>query len=262
MRVKHRERQALPGHNSGVMRLSVQLYTLRQPLADDVEGTLHAVRDMGFDFVELAGYNGLSAEAFKNVLDDCGLKVSAGHWGLADVKEVERVSLEANLFGCKHIVLPWISQETYQNGWVEFGKELEPLARGFDDRGHTFSYHNHAFEFEPNEHSTFSEMWEQTEPILKAQLDLGWLAVAGQNPVDWINKLGARCPLVHLKDFSGNKESHDAEAGKGTIDWDAVIAACKSNGVEFGSIEMDHTPDEPLVSVRRSVEYFQSKGLT
>ncbi len=244
------------------MRLSVQLYTLRQPLTDDLVGTLKAVKEIGFEFVELAGYQGKSAAELRTLLDDIGLKVSAGHWGLDAVKDVDQVTDEANTLGCKHVVLPWISEETYAAGWVEFGKELEPLARAFDGKGIAFGYHNHAFEFPDRGVSTFAQMWEQTEDILKAQLDLGWVAVAGEDPVAWLNKLGSRSPLVHLKDFSGNKESHDAEAGKGTINWDAVLAACAANNVEFGAIEMDHTPDEPLISVRRSFEYFQSKGLS
>lgn len=244
------------------MRLTVQLYTLRQPLADDLHGTLKAVKDMGLEYVELAGYQGLTAVELKKVLDDLGLKVSAGHWSLDQVKNTSQVCEDAHTLGTKHAVLPWISEEVYAGGWVEFGKELEPVARAFDDRGISFGYHNHAFEFPDRGVSTYAQMWEQTEDILKAQLDLGWVAVAGEDPVVWLNKLGKRCPLVHLKDFSGNKESHDAEAGKGTIDWDPILETCKANGVEFGAIEMDVTPDEPIVSVRRSVEYFQSKGLS
>ena len=244
------------------MRLSVQLYTLRQPLSDDLVGTLQAVKDMGLEYVELAGYNGKSPAELKKILDDLGLKVSAGHWGLDQVKNVEQITEEANIFGCKHVVLPWISEESYAAGWVEFGKELEPIARAFDDKGLTFSYHNHAFEFPDRGVSTFSQMWEQTEDILKAQLDLGWVSVAGEDPIAWLNKLGSRAPLVHLKEFSGNPDSHDAEAGSGVINWDPILETCKNNGVEFGAIEMDNTPDEPVTSVRKCVEYFRGKGLS
>ncbi len=243
------------------MRLTVQLYTLRQPLADDLQGTLKAVKNMGLEYVELAGYQGLSVPELKKLLDDLGLKVSAGHWSLDAVKNTDQVCEDAHALGTSHVVLPWISEDVYAQGWVEFGKELEPVARALDDRGIAFSYHNHAFEFEDRGVSTYVQMWEETEDILKAQLDLGWVSVAGEDPVAWINKLGSRVPMVHLKDFSGNKESHDAEAGKGVMDWDPILAACEANGVQFGAIEMDQTPDEPVASVRRSVEFFQSKGL-
>ncbi|MBC8064110.1 MAG: sugar phosphate isomerase/epimerase [Chlorobia bacterium] len=243
------------------MRLSVQLYTLRQPLSDDLVGTLKAVKEMGLEYVELAGYQGLTAAELKKVLDDLGLKVSAGHWGLDAVKDTAQVREDARILGTKHVVLPWISEETYAAGWVEFGKELEPVARELDEHGISFSYHNHAFEFPDRGVSTFVQMWDETEDILKAQLDLGWIAVAGEDPIAWMNKLGKRAPLIHLKDFSGNKESHDAEAGKGTLDWDGILKAAEANGTEFGAIEMDQTPDEPVASVRSSVVFFQGKGL-
>lgn len=245
------------------MRLSVQLYTLRQPLSEDFAGTLKAVRDIGLEYVELAGYNGLSAGEVKKILDDLGLKVSGGHYGLDALENVEQLAAESNELHNKYVILPWIGKEKYENGWVEFGKELEPLARSYTDRGFTFCYHNHAFEFETAPgRSTFDQMWAETEAdILKSQLDLGWVAVAGINPADYLRKLGNRVATVHLKEFSGNKESWDAEAGKGTIDWDSVLKACEDLNVEFGAIEMDNTPDEPLTSVRRSAEFFFSKGL-
>jgi len=244
------------------MRLSVQLYTLRQPLAEDFAGTLKAVKDIGFEYVELAGYNGQSAAEVKKVLDDLGLKVSGGHYGLDALEDVETIAADSNLFHNKHVILPWIGEDKYKNGWVEFGKELEPLARAYTDRGFMFCYHNHAFEFENRGVSTFDQMWAETEAdVLKSQLDLGWVAVAGLDPAEYLRKLGNRVCCVHLKEFSGNKESWDAEAGKGVIDWDSVIAACNDLNIEFGAIEMDNTPDEPLVSVRRSAEFFFSKGL-
>lgn len=249
------------GHNPDTMRLTVQLYTLRQPMADDLTGTLKSIKDMGLEYVEPAGYNGLSASEFKAKLDEFGLKVSGAHWGLDALADVEQVSADARLFGCKHVVLPWINSDKYAQGWVEFGKELEPLARAYSDRGFTFSYHNHAFEFDRNEISTFKEMWEQTEDILHAQLDLAWLAVGGEDPIAWINTLGPRASYVHLKEFSGNKESHDAIAGKGVLDWDGILAACEANNVEFGAIEMDHAPEEPIASVRQCVEFFHTKGI-
>lgn len=243
------------------MRLSLQLYTLRQPLADDLVGTLRSVKEMGLEFVELAGYNGQSPVELKKLLDGLGLEVSAGHWGLDALQDVEQICEDAQILGCRHIVLPWISEDKFAAGWVEFGMELEPLARAYSDHGFTFGYHNHAFEFPNRGVSTFAQMWDQTENVLKAQLDLGWISVAGEDPVHWLDKLGARAPLVHLKDFSGDPDKHDAEAGRGVISWDPILEACDRNGVEFGAIEMDVTPDEPLASVRRSVEFFRFKGL-
>jgi sugar phosphate isomerase/epimerase len=248
-------------HNRTV-RLSVQLYTLRDSLEEDLTGTLRSLREMGFEYVELAGYYGRTAPDFASILSDEGLKVSAGHWGLDQIRNVDQTCREAECFGCMHVVLPWVPESVYAKGWVEFGQGLEQLAHTYAERGRTLSYHNHAFEFEPNAASTFSQMWDRTTETLKAQLDIGWLAYAGEDSVAWIDRLGSRAHLVHLKDFSGNRDRHDAEAGTGTIDWHPVLEACKRNEVLFGSIEMDRTPNEPKLSVRRCFDYFSSLGLS
>ncbi|MBN9503146.1 MAG: hypothetical protein BGO01_17470 [Armatimonadetes bacterium 55-13] len=244
------------------MRLSVQLYTLRNPLGENFAGTLKALKAIGFEYVELAGYNGLSPAEVKKILDDNGLKVSGAHYGLDALKDVDAIVADSHTLGNENVILPWISEEQYKNGWVEFAMELEPLARAYQDKGLTFSYHNHAFEFENPVPSTFAEMWDKTEPdLIQAQLDLGWITVAGEDPVAWIEKLGKRVSSVHLKDYSGNRERHDIEAGKGVINWEPILQKCEELGVPFGSIEMDNTPDEPITSVRRSAEYFFGKGL-
>lgn len=244
------------------MRLSLQLYTVRDPLANDLVGTLTDIRSMGLEFVELAGTQGLKASEFRTVLDSVGLSVSGGHWGLEALEsDVNQVAEEALALGCEHVVLPWIPKEAYEHGWVAFGRRLEPIARSLSEHELTFSYHNHAFELDPNPHSSFRDMWNQAPPIVRAQLDLGWLAVAGEDPIEWIDELGDRAHLVHLKDYSGKRDSHDAEAGAGTLDWPAILKACERNQVQFGAIEMDRTPREPLVSVRHSVDYFRSLGI-
>ncbi len=243
------------------MRLSLQLYTLRDPLANDLEGSLRAVRDMGLDYVELAGTYGLQATEFKQILDTVGLQVSAGHWGLDQVRKTAAVAEEANALGCRHVVLPWVPREAFADGWVTFGKELETIAERFSELDLTFGYHNHAFEFEPNEHSSFADMWAATSSTLKCQLDVGWVAVAGEDPVRWMKSLHGRLSLVHLKEYSGNPDSHDAEAGSGVLDWVAILDTCAELGVEYGAIEMDRTPDDPVKSVERCVKFFQSKGL-
>ena len=243
------------------MRLSVQLYTVRDSLASDIPGTLKSLRDIGLDYVELAGYSGLSPEEFHDHIQSSGLKVSGGHWGLDQLKDVEAVCEQARLFSLKHIILPWIGEDSYRAGWLEFGKELEPLARAYSDRGFVFSYHNHAFEFKSGPGSTYEEMWAGTESVLQAQLDLGWVAYSGQDPVEWLNRLASRCPTVHLKEFSGNPESHDAIAGKGVLDWDSILCATQANGTEFGVIEMDRPPGDPVESVKECFDFFRSNGL-
>ncbi len=130
------------------MRLSLQLYTLRDDLARDLTGTLDAVRDIGLKYVEFAGYYGLLALEWRDLLDARGLKVSAAHIGLDDIKkDFDKVVGDCKTLGCDYVVVPWIGEEHYNNGWDKFGLELTPYAERLKAEGLQMAYHNHAFEF-------------------------------------------------------------------------------------------------------------------
>jgi sugar phosphate isomerase/epimerase len=246
------------------MRLSLQLYTVREPLQKDLEGTLRSISGMGLQFVELAGLHGKSAAEWRAMLDDLGLKVSGTHDGLDRMENsLDEIIDESRTLGNSFVILPWVAESTYSDGWQSLGGRLEAIARKLAEAEMVFAYHNHAFELNPVDGSTGLDiLFESSDPTLvKAQLDLGWVAAGGQDPATYVRRYANRLPLVHLKDFSGDMQKHDAEAGKGQLEWDGILAACVEAHVQFGAIEMDLTPDEPLKSVRRCVEFFQEKGL-
>ena len=131
-----------------LMRLSLQLYTLRDDLAADLIGTLDAVRDIGLKYVEFAGYYGLLALEWRDLLDARGIRVSAAHIGLDDIKnDFEKVVGDCKTLGCDYVVVPWIGEEHYKDGWDKFGQELLPYAERLKAEGLQMAYHNHAFEF-------------------------------------------------------------------------------------------------------------------
>lgn len=239
------------------MRLSLQLYTIREPLAADLEGTLRAVREMGLEYVETAGFYDRSASEFASLLHLNGLKVSGMHVGLDVIQnELEELIQNAKTLGSPFVILPWLNDDQ-RTDYSALGRRLAEHVKPLRDACIGFAYHNHAFEFDGGQDGLAAML----DAGIDGQFDLGWLAVAGHNPVDYLRAHAGRVPLVHLKDYSGNPESHDAEAGSGTLDFPAILSACQELGVQFGAVEMDHTPGPPLESVRRCVEHFHGLGL-
>lgn len=242
------------------MQLAVQCFTLRDAFATDPWGTFREIKAIGLDYVELAGFYGHSASEVAANLADIGLKVCGSHLGL-DVfeNELDKAVEEHLLLGCKNLTLPWISNEVVAQGWPAFAERCEAIARRLP-AGFTFSYHNHAFEFRTGD---FAEFWRLADPALvSAQLDVGWVYNAGQDPVTWVQMLSGRVPTVHLKDFTDNPDSLDAVAGTGRLEWDDILAACETAEVQFGIIEMDVPPGDPVECVRHSYQFFRSKGLS
>ena len=62
-------------------KVGIQLYGVRNSMKEDFEGTLKKLADMGYEYVEFAGYFGRSAEEIKAILDELGLKCVSVHQG-------------------------------------------------------------------------------------------------------------------------------------------------------------------------------------
>ena len=59
--------------------IALQLYSVRDDLSADFEGTLKKVKALGFQGVEFAGLYGHDAEQVKKLLDEIGLEAVSAH---------------------------------------------------------------------------------------------------------------------------------------------------------------------------------------
>lgn len=246
------------------MKLSVQLFTLRSNCADDLEGTLGAVRVMGLRYVEFAGLHGHTPLHVRSLLEKLGLEPSGCHVSLERLREgLDEVIAESKLLHNRIVILPWVPADFFENGWAARAPELNAIGRRLASEGLTFCYHNHAFELEfEGEKPGLDLLFEATSPeLLQAQIDCYWVQWGGQDPATYIRDLAGRVPTVHLKDGLMASEPQDAIAGQGDLDWPSILSACAEARVEFGVVEMDHPPGDPLDAVRQSVEFFRSRGV-
>jgi len=244
------------------MRLTLQLYTVRDHLASDLKGTLAKVKEIGLDYVEIAGDYGRSATEWRTMLDELGLKASGSHIGVDALDaDFDKVVSDAKTIGYSFIIVPWVGADHYANGWAAFGQHLESLGDRLHSEGLTLAYHNHDFEFANGD--GLAELYGAANPaFLKAEIDVAWVALGGYDPAERIRSLAGRVPLVHLKDFDKSKTPQWTPAGQGTLDFDGILAAANDSGVEFGGIELDQSPADPLDAVAESYAYFASKGLS
>lgn len=242
------------------MRLSVQLYTVRDALSSDLAGTLGQIKKIGLEYVELAGMYGRSATEWKTMLNEEGLLASGAHIGLELLQaDLDTVISDAKTIGFEYVILPWVDSSKYAGNWSELGKSLEPIGERLRNEGLTLAYHNHAFEFEGG---GLDALYAAASPeFVKAQLDLAWVQIGGENPSEYIRKMSSRVPLVHLKDYDPSQTPQWRPAGQGIVDWEPILAACDEANVQFGSLELDESPGDPIVAVRQSYEFFAEKGL-
>jgi sugar phosphate isomerase/epimerase len=241
------------------VRIAVQLYTLREPLAKNPAETLARIAGMGYRNVETAGLAGLSAEAFRAELDRNGLTAVAGHYGVGDLEGgFDRTVAEAKVLGLRWLVVPWVEQDVFVRQ-PAFGERLGRIAERLQGEGLGLAYHNHAFEFEPvGVRPAFELLWEHAPATVKAELDVYWCRHAGHDPVCWLDTLEGRVPLSHFKDGDGGKF---APVGEGALDWDSIIPTAREAGVEYAIVELDESPRDVFDCVRASRDFLVSKGL-
>jgi sugar phosphate isomerase/epimerase len=250
------------------MGIALQLYTLRDETAKDFAGTLRKVAEIGYQGVEFAGYGGLSPQEMKALLAELNLKAVGSHVGLARLRDHLEEEIAMNVaIGSKYIVCPWLSEEDRRLPGLQATLELfNEAASKLAKHGIQFGYHNHAFELEEKigDRWLFDEIFARTPAEqVKVEMDVCWVTVAGQDPVEYIAKYAGRLPLIHLKDIRKEADGQvlTVELGKGAVDLPAVIEAAGKAGVEWLIVEQDHCQNPPLESVASSMAWLQENYL-
>ena len=267
--------------------IALQLYSVRQEMGIDFKGTLKKVKEMGYDGVEFAGLFGNAPEQVKFWCDSLGLDAVSAHVPLADMlADVDKVIADYKAIGCEYIVIPYLTEE-YRPGQPKFNEVIagaKLLGEIAAKNGMQLGYHNHDFEFTKIDGEYALDILYREVPaeLLKAQLDTCWVNVGGEVPADYIRKYAGRVPVIHLKDFVGQKSANmyaligidDGEAkkidetqafclrpvGSGKQDFPAILKACEESGtksvvVEQANPSMDLTPIE---CAKSSIDYLNS----
>ncbi|MBD0380773.1 sugar phosphate isomerase/epimerase family protein [Paenibacillus sedimenti] len=243
--------------------IGLQLYTLRDDMAQDMEGTLRQVATLGYEGVEFAGYFGKPAEQLKQLLDEIGLKAIGAHVSLDNLRNNLQGEIDYLLtLGAKYIICPGVFNEERQTAeqWLKLIAEFETFAAEAKKQGLQFLYHNHDFEFHVNIEGefVFDAIYAKTgENAINVEMDVCWVQFAGQDPLAYIAKYAGRLPLVHFKDFSKDEDGKiiTLELGLGNVDLKKVITAAEQAGVEWLVVEQDHCQKPPLTSVANSLNW-------
>jgi len=236
--------------------IGLQLYTVRDVLAEDLDAGLAQVASIGYRYVELAGLHGQAPGHFRELLDKHGLTAIASHDPLDDLlNDLPAVIERAKTLGNRYIVCPYLDDTQRDAGYRKLSRQLGEVAGKLSSAGLTLCYHNHDFEWLPAEDGKrgIDLLYNGTD--LSAELDIYWVARAGDDPLDWIRNLSGRLPILHMKDMHNTPGKGFAEIGTGTIDFPAIIEAAESHGVKYLIVEQDSNwATSPMDSARVGLE--------
>jgi sugar phosphate isomerase/epimerase len=241
--------------------VGLQLYSVREDCAKDLEDTLKAVAEMGYVGVEFAGYHGHSAEDIRKMLDALNLTMCGTHTG-ADTLLSDRLdeTIEfSKVCGNRFLIIPWYDPGS-KEGWLEFAAKLNDVADKVGEHGMHTGYHNHAHDFEALDGTTpWDLLFGNTSDQVVMQLDTGNAFHGGANPVPYIKRYPGRALTVHLKEFS--KTNHRAVIGEGDVPWDDVFELCETiGGTQWYIVEQETYAHPPLECVAMCIENLRKMG--
>jgi len=248
--------------------IAAQMYTVREftKTPADIAQTLAKLSQIGYRAVQLSALGPIDPAELKGLLDKEGLIAACTHVGWNRLKEdLPGVIAEHETLGCRHIAVGSLPPSFRSaEGYVQFAKEASEVARGLQDAGLTFSYHNHDFEFERfGDRTGLQILIEESDPALGFEIDTYWVQHGGGDPAAWIRRVAGRIPIVHVKDMTmRGREVLMAEVGEGNLNWPAILEACRSANVEWYSVEQDICQRDPFESLAISLRNLKGMGLS
>jgi sugar phosphate isomerase/epimerase len=262
-------------------RVGVQLYTVREAMKTDFEGTIAKVAAIGYKEVEFAGYFNHAAKDVRAVLDKSSLASPSCHVAYDVVEKKWPETLEAaNIIGHRYIICPWIDekQRVEPGGWKRAAELFNRAGEAGQKAGIQFGYHNHSFEFDPADSLggklPYDFLLAETDPkLVIMEMDLCWISVAGKDPLAYFEKYPGRFPLVHVKDWVKDASSSSgyqgalgqsvkyggrmADVGQGSIDWKDLFAHSSKAGIKHYFVENDD-PKSAFDDIKVSYNYLHN----
>ncbi len=237
--------------------IGVQLYTVRDAMAEDMATTLERVAAIGYREVEFAGYFDKPLAEIKAMLEHNGLTAPSAHMSPeVFANDFDRALEIADALGHKNLILPWLPPEQRSlDRFREIAHILNVTGEKAKAAGVMVGYHNHEFEFIAEGGVTpFDILMADTDAdLVNFELDLFWLATAKKDPLPLMEKLKGRVPCVHVKDMDG--QGNMVSVGDGEIDFKSVFEHRKEAGLKHFFVEHDN-PKDPFESIKRSFEAF------
>ena len=243
--------------------IGLQLYSLRNEIQEDLEGSLEKISNIGYVKLEAAAYSegkfyGMEPAKFRELIKKYGMKVISSHLTFKDEEVVQVLDAhrEAEI---KYLVWPWIGQEQRQSieSYQKLAEKFNSFGQLCKENDLHFGYHNHDFEFTPiGGQIPYEILLESTNPdFVFMQIDLYWAAYAGQDPVKYFEKYPGRFKLWHVKDMKADASKGMTEVGSGIIDYKKIFEYRSLAGMKEFFVEQDVIEGDGFESVKKSFDH-------
>jgi sugar phosphate isomerase/epimerase len=266
--------------------VAVQIYSVRDDAARDLRETLSAIKAMGYDGVEFAGLYEYTPAEIKAMCEEIGLVPISAHVPYVDMLEdAHGVLSQYAQIGCRYVAVPYLMPEHRPDSdqFPQVVENIGKIAAVAKELGLQLLYHNHDFEFIKLDGKYALEVLYDTIPadLLQTELDTCWVNVGGEDPAAYVRKFSGRAPVVHLKDFYGEKSDDMYEligiektapkkpsnfefrpVGSGLQNFPEILRASEEAGALWVVVEQDNPSMglTPMQCIEKSREYLRTLG--
>lgn len=263
--------------------LGLQLYSVRELLPKDYDGTLRQLGALGYREVEAAGFFGHTPSEVKLAMDHAGLNCVSAHYPLKDLlpKVDETIEYGKNL-GLKYIVCasPWLKDPSRVkdpgsraardamtlDDWRWNAEQFNRIGERVNAAGIRFAYHNHTAEFREEKGVVFyDELMHLTDPAkVTFEMDCGWVVVGGKNPVHYLTRYPTRISMLHVKEFKmsgwtpGSEPPPSTEMGRGSIDYGPIFKAATKARIKHAFVEQEEFDMPPMEALKIDADYMRA----
>lgn len=269
----------VPAWANEKMQLGIQLYTVRDDLAKDFEGTLNQVKDIGLRVVQSnLTMNGRDAKQLRKIYDSFGFTWDSIHASGPALRDTAQQTVDqAKAAGIKNITCSFPLYPSDRNiliagapmeDWKRNAETFNKIGAMCKAAGMTFAFHNHSIEFKTIEGvPVYDTLLAYTDPsLVSMEMDIGWVRASGADPAAYLTKYPKRFTALHIKDLTGegipntNNKMNSAIIGKGLVNWTAVLAAARKSAVSRAYLEIEEPYNpSPLGMVKASYEFLKGK---
>jgi sugar phosphate isomerase/epimerase len=250
--------------------MGIEMYSVREELKKDPQGTVRAIARMGYQGLEFYApyfeWTRGQAKEMKKLMDDLRIRCYSTHNDASYMsKDHIQSAIDRNLnLGSKYVVMASSQPKPGPDGWKEVAEVLNFAAEQLEGSGLKAGYHNHELEFKPVDGVRPMEILaKNTKPSVMLQLDVGTCIAAGSDPVVWIRANPGRVRSLHCKDWSPEPgKGFSVLFGEGIADWKAIFTAAQSvGGAEYYLMEQEGSRFSELETAQKCLEAYRAKQL-
>jgi sugar phosphate isomerase/epimerase len=261
--------------------LGLQLYSVREFLPKDYEGTLKQLGAMGYQEVEAAGFFKHSAAEVKQAMDAAGLRCVSAHYGMSDLQpHLDEIIEFSNGVGQEYIVcsspmmrnpvkgLSWnaMMDAVPLDDWKWNAEQFNTIGEKVQQAGMKFGYHNHFVEFhDKGGIRPYDVILRTTDPkLVTMEMDVGWVVVGGGSPEEYLTRYPKRFSMLHVKQFKlqGWKPGEvpvSTEMNQGSLDYKRIFAAAKKASIRHIFVEQEAFPDmAPMEALKVDADWLKA----